>query len=177
MKVSVFVGASLDGFIAREDGALDWLTEYEPSDTEDYGFKAFMEGVDVVVMGRVTFETVLALGHWLYGRKPVVVLSSGRPAIPPHLAATVEHAAGRPDEIVTRLAARGWHHLYVDGGKTIQGFLRDGLVNRLTVTRIPVLLGRGIPLFAATSHDIRLRHVGTRSFANGLVQSEYAIVA
>ncbi len=177
MKASAFLATSLDGFIARKDGRVDWLSGYEPSAAEDYGFGAFMETVDTIVMGRHTFETVLALGHWYYGHKPLLVLSTHDIAIPERLAATVERACAPPSEIVRRLSVRGAQHLYVDGGKTIQGFLRDGLLDRLIVTRVPVLLGRGIPLFGEAEQDTRLRHVATRSFANGLVQSEYQLAS
>jgi dihydrofolate reductase len=177
MRTTAFLATSLDGFIAREDGSVDWLSGYEPSRAEDYGFGAFMETVDTIVMGRNTFETVLSLGHWYYGHKPLLVLTTHEIQIPERLAATVERACGTPAEIVRRLSVRGASHLYVDGGKTIQGFLRDGLLSRLIVTRIPVLLGRGIPLFGRTPHDIQVRHVATRSFANGLVQSEYDVAS
>ncbi len=177
MRASVFVAASLDGFIAREDGGLDWLTEYEQPGGEDYGFTAFMDTVDAIVMGRHTYEKVLTLGEWPYGRKPLLVLSNGVFFIPKHLAATIERGSGAPVNIIERLQARGAQHVYIDGGKTIQGFLRDGLINRLTITRIPVLLGKGIPLFADVARNVRARHVATRSFPNGLVQSEYEIVA
>ena len=176
MRASAFLATSLDGFIAREDGGVDWLSGYEPSAAEDYGFGAFLKTVDAIVMGRHTYETVLALGHWYYGQTPLVVLSTRELAIPERLAATVEHWSGTPAEVVSRLAARDALHLYVDGGLTIQSFLRDGLIHRMVITRIPVLLGKGIPLFGELQHDVQLRHVDTRTFANGLVQSEYEVV-
>lgn len=85
--------------------------------------------------------------------------------------------AGTPSEIVLQLAASGAHHVYVDGGITIQGFLRAGLIQRLVITRVPVLIGDGIPLFATLSRDVRLRHITTRQYFSGLVQSEYQIAA
>ncbi|MEQ8177676.1 MAG: dihydrofolate reductase family protein [Amphiplicatus sp.] len=170
MKASVFVGASVDGFIARADGGLDWL----PEDCEDHGYNEFMATVDALVMGRNTFEIVLAFGGWAYGDKPVFVLSN-RPLPPVPDGAIVERLSGAPTEIMSALAARGVGHVYVDGGIVIQSFLREGLVQRLIVTRIPVLLGEGIPLFGALSGDVRLKHVATRSFPSGLVQSEYRL--
>ena len=172
MKASVFVGTSLDGFIARRNGAFDFL----PADGgEPHGYDEFMATVDALVMGRNTFETVLAFDAWPYGDKPVFVLST-RPLPPAPPGAVVEHMSGAPAEIVSRLAARGIGHIYVDGGITIQRFLQAGLIQRLVVTRVPVLIGAGIPLFGPLQHDILLRHVDTRHYASGLVQSEYVVV-
>ena len=171
MKASVFIGTSLDGFIARTNGDLDWLP---PGGGEEHGYDAFMATVDALVIGRKTYETVLTFDAWPYGEKPVYVLSTRTlaPALP---GAVVERLSGPPAEIVAQLAARGVGHVYVDGGITIQGFLQAGLIQRLIITRIPVLLGAGIPLFGALHQDIRLTHVGTRQYASGLVQSEYVI--
>ncbi len=173
MKASVFIATSLDGFIARQDGALDWL----PGDGgEPHGYNEFMATVDALVIGRKTFETVLAFDSWPYGSKPVVVLST-RSGLKAPDGAVCDVMAGTPHEIVARLTQRGMKHLYIDGGVTIQGFLKAGLIQRLIITRIPVLLGSGIPLFGSLSHDIRLEHVATRSYPSGMVQSEYAIAA
>lgn len=171
MKASVFVGASLDGFIARADGALDFL---HSGGGEPHGYEEFLASVDALVIGRKTYETVLGFGGWAYGTKPVFVLST-RPLAPAPAGAVVEHMSGAPAEIVARLAARGIGHVYVDGGITIQRFLREGLIQRLIVTRVPVLIGTGIPLFGPLERDIVLRHVGTRQFPGGLVQSEYLV--
>jgi dihydrofolate reductase len=171
MPVSVFVGISVDGFMARPDGGLDWLPD---GGGEPHGFTEFLESVDALVMGRNTFEIVAAFETWPYGSKPVVVLSS-RPLDLSAVPGTAEQMAGPPAEIVARLAARGIDHLYVDGGITIQGFLRAGLVERLIITRVPVLIGEGIPLFGPLPQDVRLDHVATRSYAGGLVQSEYRV--
>ncbi len=172
MMVSVFVGTSVDGFIARPNGALDFL----PDDVEPHGYDEFIASVDTLVIGRKTFETVLGFGTWPYAGKRVVVLSS-RPVDLSAAHGAVEQMAGPPAEIVSRLAAAGAQHLYVDGGITIQGFLRAGLVQRLIVTRVPVLIGEGIPLFGALPRDLQLRHVATRSYPSGLVQSEYQVAA
>jgi dihydrofolate reductase len=180
MKTSVFIATSLDGFIARPDGRLDWLPGADGDgggSGEDHGYRAFMADIDVIVMGRLTFETVLDFGAWPYGALPVVVLSGRQVSIPAHLAASVASMSGPPAEIVERLVARGSRHAYVDGGRTIQGFLAAGLVSRLIVTRVPILIGGGVPLFGSLGKDIRLRHVRTQAYASGLVQSEYAIAA
>jgi dihydrofolate reductase len=172
VTVSVFVGTSVDGFIARRDGALDFLPV---GGGEPHGYDEFIASVDAIVIGRKTFETVLTPGGWPYGKKRVVVLSSRPVDLSAAVGGVVEQMAGPPAEIVSQLAATGAHHLYVDGGITIQGFLRAGLVGRLVITRVPVLIGDGIPLFGTLPCDIRLRHVATRHYPSGLVQSEYDV--
>ena len=171
MKASVFIGTSLDGFIARANGDLDFLP---PDGGEPHGYDEFMATVDALVIGRKTFETVLAFDTWPYGAKPVFVLST-RPLAPTPLGAVVERMSGAPADIVSQLAARGIRHIYVDGGITIQRFLQAGLIQRLVITRVPVLIGAGIPLFGALQRDIALEHVATRQYATGLVQSEYVV--
>ena len=172
MTVSVFVGTSVDGFIARPNGDLDFLP---PGGGEAHGYDEFMASVDVLVIGRKTFETVLAFPQWPYGDKRVVVLSSRALDFSAVRGGRVEQMAGPPAEIVSRLAAGGVHHVYVDGGITIQRFLRAGLVQRLIITRVPVLIGDGIPLFGSLPRDVRLRHVATQHYASGLVKTEYFV--
>ena len=172
MTASVFVGTSVDGFIARRNGDLDFLPA---GGGEPHGYDGFIASVDAIVIGRKTFETVLTFGEWPYGDKRVVVLSSHSVDLSTVRGGVVEQMDGSPAEIVSKLAASGAHHLYVDGGITIQRFLQAGLIDRLVVTRVPVLIGDGIPLFGSLPHDIRLRHVVTRSYPSGLVQSEYEV--
>ena len=172
MKMSVFVGISVDGFMARLDHTLDFLPA---GGGEPHGYDEFIATVDALLIGRKTYETVLAFDAWPYGQKPVFVLSS-RPLAPAPASAVVEHLSGPPADIVAQLARRGFQHAYVDGGITIQQFLQAGLIQRLTITRVPVLIGTGIPLFGATAHDIALKHIATRQYASGLVQSEYEVV-
>ena len=171
VQASVFIATSLDGFIARANGGLDWLPA---GGGEEHGYDEFMATVDALVIGRKTYETVLGFDAWAYGEKPVFVLST-RDLAPAPAGAVVERMSGDPHDIVTRLAARGIEHIYVDGGITIQRFLQAGLVQRLIITRIPVLLGDGIPLFGPLQSDIRLKPLWTRQYATGLVQSEYVI--
>lgn len=175
MKLSVFCGVSVDGFLARPDDTFDFL---ETGEAVPHGFNEFLAGIDVVVIGRRTFEVVQRLGHLeTYGRKPMVVLS-GRPLILSAIeGGMVEQMSGEPLAIVKALETRGFRHAYVDGGMTIQRFLVAGLIDRLVITRVPVLIGSGIPLFGAVPRDICLRHVETRSYSGGLVQSEYEIGA
>ncbi len=180
MKASVYIATSLDGFIAREDGSLDWLPGSDGSsadgDGEDFGYNAFMESIDVLVMGRNTYETVLSFGQWPYGNKRVVVLSRTLTEVSPDLPDTVAISSLSPAELMKELEKTGAKHLYIDGGKTIQSFLNAGLIQEILITRIPVLIGSGIPLFGPLSNDIRLQHVETNSFANGFVMSKYRVV-
>jgi dihydrofolate reductase len=174
MTASVFIGTSVDGFIARPNGDLDWLPA---GGGEPHGYDEFIASVDAIVLGRKSFEKVLTFEAWPYGDKRVVVLSSRPVDLSAARSGVVEQMAGPPAEIVSRLAASGAHHLYIDGGITIQRFLRAGLIQRLIITRVPVVIGDGIPLFGAVPHDIRLHHVATRQYPSGLVQSEYHVVA
>jgi dihydrofolate reductase len=168
------VGTSLDGFLARRDGTFDFLTAGGDGDGAANGFDAFLASVDAVLMGRNTYEVVLPFPAWPYGSKPVFVLT--RRALPPSRNdAVVEPVAGPPARVLEALAARGLGHVYVDGGLTIQQFLRAGLVDRIVVTRVPVLIGEGIPLFGTLEKDVLLQHVGTRVLPGGAVQSEYAV--
>ena len=173
MKSSVFVGTSLDGFIARANGDFDFLF---PSGNEPHGYEEFIATVDAIVMGSNTFEVVRRMTPWPYATKSVFVLSSRRLAATPQ-GITVERLSGTPSEVTEALSARGLHHIYVDGGITIQRFLDAGLVDRLVITRVPVIIGTGIPLFGPTRRDIALEHIATRTFITGLVQSEYAVLS
>ncbi|HXY47176.1 MAG TPA: dihydrofolate reductase family protein [Thermoplasmata archaeon] len=173
MRVSVFVGTSLDGFIARENGSLDFL---ELATDEDYGYQAFLKSVDAVILGRKTYETVLAYPEWPYGDRPVVVMSTTLHDARGPEGSRCEIMNRTPTEVLSQLDHRGARHVYVDGGLTIQRFLRDGLVHDLTINRCPVLLGAGVPLFGSLFRDVRLQHVWTRTFPSGFVQSEYRVL-
>jgi dihydrofolate reductase len=173
VKASVFIGTSLDGFIARVNGEFDFLP---PGGGESHGYEEFIAAVDALVIGRKTYETVLGFDAWPYGNKPVFVLST-RELAPWPAGAIVERLSGDPATIVSQLDARGIRHAYIDGGITIQRFLEGGLIHRLIITRVPVLIGTGIPLFGPVHGDIALRHIETRQYSSGLVQSEYEVVA
>ena len=172
MTTSVFIGVSVDGFIARLNGELDFLP---PGGGEPHGYPEFMATVDALVIGRNTFETVLAFPEWPYGSKRVVVLSHRPMDFSGVRGGLVEQMAGAPGEIVSKLAARGLQHLYIDGGITVQGFLRAGQIRRMIITRVPVLIGEGIPLFGSLPHDVRLRHIETHAYTSGLVKTEYVV--
>lgn len=175
MMLSVFCGVSVDGFLARPNDTFDFLTTGEQ---QPHGFKEFLASVDVVVIGRRTFDVVLKLGHLaLYGKKPLVVLSAHRLDFSSGGDGLIEQMSGEPGEIVARLEARGFQHAYLDGGLTIQRFLAAGLINQLVITRVPVLIGEGIPLFGPVPSDIPLHHLATHCYEGGLVQSKYEIRA
>lgn len=178
MKVSVYIASSLDGYIARKDGSLDWLpgAETELEHPEDCGYKDFMASVDALLIGRHTFETVLSFGEWQYGEKPVFILSTTLTSLPKNLPQTVKLTSGSATEIVNDLESAGFRHIYLDGGKTIQTFLKADFVDELIITIIPVLIGDGIPLFGWVREDIRLELASSRTFDSGFVQNHYKIV-
>ena len=171
----VFIACSLDGFIAREDGDIDWLLRY-PDIGDDYGYVRFMETVDGLIMGRGSYEKVLGFDPWPYD-KPVVVLSStlSADAVPQRLAGKVRITDKSPQAILADLEREGWRAAYVDGGKVIRSFLAGGLITEMIVTFIPVLLGTGLPLFGATGGDIQLTLEGSESYSTGFVQSRYRV--
>jgi dihydrofolate reductase len=171
---SVFIATSLDGFIARANGDLDWLPVPDGAGGEDYGYADFMATIDTLVMGRATYEKGLTFDTWPYAKRKVVVLTS-RPLPTPPESVNVDTMAGDPRDIVRTLGEQGAQGLYIDGGVTIRRFLDAGLIQRLIITTIPVLIGDGLPLFGKLSRDIRLEHVDTRHWPNGLVQSEYRV--
>jgi dihydrofolate reductase len=175
---SVFLGMSVDGFIARPDGDLSWLTGGAeaggaPDDGAggDFGFAEFVAGVDALVMGRATYDVIAPMDAWPYQGKPVHVLSTRlTPATDPRI--TVH---GSFDEAVAALRAAGYRRVYVDGGRTVHAFLTAGLVSDLTLSRVPVLIGTGHTPFGALPADIALEHDRTQVFPGGMVQSTYRV--
>ena len=174
VKISVYIAASLDGFIARKNGDLDWLPAGE-QDGQDFGYAEFMSTIDYVVMGRNTFEKVLTFGGWHYNKK-VIILTSRDLSIPPELAGKVESLHLSPRELVHEMGRRGAKSIYLDGGVTIQHFLRESLVDEMTITTILILLGEGLPLFGKLEKDIKLELVKSESFMNGFVQNKYKVL-
>lgn len=177
MKVSVFIATSLDGFIARNNGDIDWLNEANTSvpEGEDCGFQEFMGSVDTLIMGRLTYEKVLSFEHWPYGKTKVIVLSRNPISFPRNVPETVCHSSKSPHDLLTHLTNEKIEHVYVDGGTTIQGFIDGGLIDEITITTIPVILGNGIPLFGSTRNDINLSHLSTTAYDFGFVQTTYAV--
>ena len=177
LRASVFIAASLDGFIAGENGELDWLDAANAlvPEGEDCGFQAFFETVDVLIMGRNTFEKVLQFDTWGYGKTRVIVLSRNAIEIPEKLAQTVTHSSETPKELWNRLSEEGAGRLYIDGGITIQRFLAEGLIDDITITLIPVILGKGIPLFGETKKNIHLTPITVKKYDFGFVQLTYQV--
>ena len=175
---SVFLGMSVDGFIARLDGDLSWLTGDDevggaPDDGAggDFGFTDFVSGIDALVMGRGTYDVIAPMDEWPYGGKPVHVLSTTlTPGADPRI---VVH--GGFEEAVTALTEAGYRRVYVDGGRTVHAFLRAGLISDLTLSRVPVLIGTGHTPFGELAADIPLEHVRTQTYPGGMVQPTYRV--
>lgn len=175
VKCSVFIAISLDGFISRPNGDIDWLEKANATSPpgEDYGYHSFFATVDSIVMGRNTFEKALSFGFWPYEGKKVVVLTSRSITLPISLQGKVRTMNGDPKTIVNLLSEERSNHIYIDGGLTIQKFLQKGLIDSMTTTVIPVLLGQGKPLFGPLQEDLWLHLKTVRGYENGFVQMHY----
>ena len=172
MNCIVYIATSLDGFIATEEGGLDWLNAVANPNNDDYGWADFNSRIDAVLMGRKTFEVVLSFGGWLY-EKPVHVWSTMLESVPDRLAAKVTLHRGALADVLTDLEGRGVKQLYVDGGALIQSFLREDLIDEIIITRVPVLLGAGIPLFKETGSEKAFTHLKTEVLNDALVKTHY----
>ncbi len=172
----VFIATSLDGFVARQDHSLDWLLKQPDADDDDGGFAAFMDSVDGLVMGSGSFRTVLGFGQWPY-TKPVVVLSSSLTGqdIPEELKDKVRLSTAAPADLMQELQEEGWTRAYVDGGRMVQSFLRQGLIADLTITTVPILIGSGIPLFGSLDQDIDLQVDSSRILPTGMIQTTFRV--
>ncbi len=171
MKITIYIAVSLDGFIARENGDIDWLTKYESNEIFE-SFKEFMNSIDAVVIGRGTYEKVLSFSDWPYTKK-VYLLSTTIKTIPDRLKENVNLISMPPREVINYLSNRNFSNLYIDGGKTIQNFLKEDLIDEMIITKVPVIIGDGIPLFGYLEKDINLQHLETTVYSNGLVKSYY----
>jgi len=173
MKFFVYIACSLDGFIARKDGDIEWLHEIPNPQKLDFGYNTFMSKIDAMVIGRKSYEKVLSFDEWPYA-VPVFVLSNTLQTTPMHIEAVLH---GEPEEIASKLEEYGYSNIYLDGGVAIQGFLTKRMVDEMIITRVPIILGDGIPLFATMNieQSIWLDHIETKAFYNGLVQSRYGI--
>jgi len=183
-RASVFIATSVDGFIARPDDGLDWLTgtpddeltgEHDPD--QDFGYGDFLATVDALLMGRGTYDVVSGFaGDWPYGATPVYVWTSHSDDLAPKEGSILRPVSGSLDEVMARLVADGIDHVYVDGGKVIRQCLAAGVIDRMTISTPPVLIGEGIPLFGGTGDDIRLELVSWETFDGGMVQRVYDVV-
>lgn len=171
----VFIATSLDGFIARENSDISWLLQLD-STGEDHGYDKFIANIDVIIMGIGTYETIKHIQPWFYNR-PVIVLSKtlAQETIPEELIGKVRFVDLSPKELMNTLATEGYHRAYIDGGKVVQSFISEGLICYLIITRVPILLGAGRPLFGKIPSDIYLRHLDTKTFDSGFIQSHYEI--
>jgi len=172
MTNSVYIASSLDGYIATPKGGIEWLNTFPNPSESDYGYHEFIEGIDAIVMGRKTFEMVSSFSPWPYSQK-VFVLSNSLKEIRPELVDKAEVVSGDLKTIIKKLHKDGYQNLYVDGGKTIQSFLKKNLIDELIITKLPILLGDGIPLFSAQDQKVKFEHCSTEVFEGGIVKSHY----
>jgi dihydrofolate reductase len=177
MDLSVYIGISVDGFIATTEGSVDWLMEQEEArPDEDLGFESFLASCDCMIMGRKTLDQVVSFGEWVYEGKRVIVLSNTLKKAPSLVQGKIKIYNGELGYLLDQLEDEGVKRIYVDGGTTIQSFLKMSRITDLTITRVPLLLGDGIPLFANIEKSIPLKHVRTDTFSNGFVQTLYRTI-
>lgn len=172
MSNIVYIATSLDGFIATSDGGIEWLKEIPNPEQSDYGWADFMSGIDTILMGRNTFEKVLTFGVWPY-EKPVFVMTDSLTKLPEVIIGKAEIIKGTLNEIIDQLKQRGFTNIYVDGGKVIQSFLAEDLIDEMIITKVPILLGKGIPLFGEQEQSRMFRHINTEIYNNSLVKNHY----
>lgn len=169
----VFIAVSLDGFIADAQGRVDWLNDIPNPEGPDYGYTPCIEKIDAIVMGRLTFETVMSFGAWSY-TKPVIVLSKTLKELPQGLSGKVSLSSDEIEPLLVKLHDKGYLNLYIDGGRVIQSFLQRDLIDEMCITHIPILLGGGIPLFGSLEKPMKFEHATTKILGQGLVSSTIA---
>lgn len=170
-KISIYIATSIDGYIARKNGGLDWL-EYGHTGDEDYGFKKFIGSIDALVLGRNTYEVVSSFDKWPYEGKKVIVLSNTLNEVRKE----AELFSGQLTDLTSMLYSKGIKHVWVDGGITVSKFLEAGLVDDITISVIAMVLGAGIPLFSTMNREHKCRLISTQSYPSGLVQLKYEVV-
>jgi len=177
MKCSVYIATTVDGFIATPDGGIEWLhkPEYEDAASIGLAYNEFISAIDAIIMGRHTYEKALTFDEWYYQDTEVIVLTSQDPKLPERLIGKVRFTSGTPQKIVSELAKAGKKHVYIDGGITIQRFLKEKLITELTITVIPILLGSGIPLFGNEGIEQPLELIEVFTSDSGTVQKRYRI--
>lgn len=170
---SVFIATSLDGYIADKNGGIDWLHSIPNPDNNDMGYVEFINGIDALVMGRSTFETVMGFDvPWPYN-KPVYVLSNSLKEIPNSHKEKAYLVKGTLTEILDQIHEQGYRRLYIDGGTTIRNFLKEDLIDEMILTTIPLLLGGGSPLFGGLPTELKFELIGTKTFLNQISQRHY----
>ena len=171
-KVSIYIAASIDGYIAREDDDLDWLNTVADVN-EDYGFENFMSQIDTIILGRKTYKVAIKAyksSDWPYTNKKIIVLSKT-------LKTVIDEAtlySGDLVSLINLLYSEGTNHIWIDGGNTISQFLRLGMVDNMILSIIPILLGQGIRLFDL-NQETPCRLSSSQSYPSGLVQLRYAL--
>ena len=172
-KNSVFIATSLDGYIADKNGRIDWLYSIPNPENNDMGYAEFTNGIDALVMGRTTFETVLGFDvDWPY-EKPVFVLSNKLKAIPESHKDKAYLVKGTLTDILEQIHEKGYQKLYIDGGTTIRNFLKADLIDEMVLTTIPILLGGGSSLFTELPNEQKFELIGTKTFLNQITQNHY----
>ncbi len=172
-KNIVFIGRSLDGFIAGKNGELDWLDMIPNTNSVEMGFADLMQEIDAVVMGKTTFEVVCGFGGaWPYS-KHVFVLSNSLKQIPEKWKEKASLLKGSPQDVLSEIHQKGYFKLYIDGGRTVQDFLKEDLIDELRITTIPILLGGGFPLFGELPKRLEFEHVESKLFLDQIVQNCY----
>jgi dihydrofolate reductase len=171
MKTAAYTGTSLDGYIAKKDGDIDWLTQFENQEVNQ-NYEEFISMIDAIVIGRGTFEKVLTFPSWPYQKK-VFLLSNHIKQIPTSLKEKVIILSMEPKKLLDYLSNKGFSNIYIDGGKVIQSFLKENLIDELIITRVPILIGSGISLFGELDNDLKFKHIQTNVYSNGLVKSKY----
>lgn len=183
MKCSVYIATSADGYIAAADGSVDWLHTAGNKDvdmgSEDMGFKAFMDSVDCMIMGRKCMEMISSMNlspeQWVYGDMRIIVLSNTVKEAPENLREKIEMYSGDINELIQNLERSGLKHAYIDGGSTITTFINLKLINEMIITKIPVLLGDGIPLFGKIDKIVKLEKAEAKAYQNGFIQIKYSV--
>jgi len=172
----VFMATTIDGYIARENDEIDFLMKYDPQG-EDHGYDKFIEDKDAIVMGSGSFKTILGFDSWPY-TLPVYVMSKNMKdsEVPEHLKGKVFLSAQTPEDLMNYLADKGLNKLYIDGGKLVSSFIEKGLIKEMTLTILPILLGKGRSLFQSFSKDIDLKLIKNQSFKCGFVQNTYQFI-
>ncbi len=183
MKCSVYIATSADGYIATPEGGVNWLHTAGNLEadmgSEDMGFQSYMDSIDCMIMGRNCMEMISSMNltheQWPYGDMRIVVLSHTVKEPPENLHGKVQMYSGDIQELILKLESSGLKHAYIDGGSVITSFINLKLINEMTITKVPVLLGEGIPLFGKINKSIKLENAKASAFPNDFIQVKYSV--